>query len=338
LGQEPLVDPKPINPTVSLADTTPQANVQAPRDKPAGATSVANPQFGANTILPYNPSVPLSPLQSLNVMYSGLQAMTVPKFYPMRPQVQSPLVELEKLDPRAQVNLANQAAYQAYQANSTLNPVVAAANNASTYGRNLEAINQIQGQYDNRNVEIANQQNLMNNQIQRQDQQANIGFNQQYFDRVNTTNQNYADERRLATNQTVGLFNQYRSQNDALAAGLQSQRMYTKPVLDRRGRPVLDANGQPVMQQSPLYDVNNSGWTPQVYYTGAGGLENVPNQPNTGNLLDETTKYFLSLGNDPKTASILATKVVTSRPALQNSVPQYGARKWGGTIKKMRKK
>lgn len=331
---------KPTNPQ-GIVDLTDTPNVQA--TPPAAApvpvagkstTSVPNPKKAGNTILPYNPSIPLSPLQSLNVAYSGLQALSVPKFMPMRPQVDSPLIELERLDPRTQINRANSAAYQAYQANSILNPTLAAANNASVYGRNLEAINDIQGQYDNQNVQIANQQNMANNQIERQDMQQNTQFNYDYYNNVQRVNQNYADETRAARNQTLGLFNQYRSQNDALAASLQGQRMYTRPVTDRRGRPVLDRNGNQVMQQAPLFDVDNSGWTPQVRYTGAGGLENVPNQPNTGDVFNSTMQSLISQGVKPETAAIVAGRLAGSKTGVQYSQPQYNpAFKKGGRMR-----
>ena len=244
-------------------------------------------------------------------MYATGLAMSIPKYLPMRPQISSPLVELERMNAQPVLNQIDNALYQAYGAG---------LNNEAVYARALDSKSQAMGNVQNQNVQIANQQNLYNNQIQRQDLQQNIAYNQQYYDNVQRANQNFQDERRAARNNAMGLFNQYMTQNAALAAKLQSQRMYTKPVLDKNGNQVMDANGRPVLQESPLYDLNNNGWTPQIRHTGAGDINQVADRPNTQNLFNSIFQNLTSQGVKPETAAIVAGRVAGDKEGLQYSV------------------
>lgn len=337
LQNEPPVDVTTLRPGIGNVPK-PQVNTTTETIKQSVAPS-AGPKpndFRQSNVTPYNPNVPLSPLQNLNLLYAANQALTVPKFFPMRPQIQSPLVELERLNAQPYLNQVDNATYQAYAANRTLNPTLQAANNAAVFGKALDAKSQALGNVLNQNVQIGNQQNLMNNQIQRQDQAANIQFNQQYYDNLQRMNQNYSDETRAARNVAFGLFNQYRSENDALEAKLMSQRLFTKPVLDSKGNQVVDENGNPRYQQAPLFDINTRGWSPRVYYTGAGDISQVPARPDTSGLFDSTFQKLISQGVPANTAAIVAGRLAGDKEALQYSVQTQF--KYGGKVKRMRKK
>lgn len=294
----PQILPRTVNAPAPGAPPTLQTNYPSPETPPNPSLS-PNPYNGGTT-LPYNPQVPLSPLQKANLLYSGYQAATVPRYNPYRSQINSPLVELNKYNATPALNAAQTAASQAYAANRVGNPYLSGANNQGIYGRSLEAQQQIIGQYANENVGVANQQAMQNNQIQRQDQMFNTEANQRYYDQTQALAQNYNNEKRFATNQTVSMANDYLSKNQALEQMLASQRTY--------GRTQVGTNpdGSPIYQAKPLYDVNFSGLSPHVYYTGAGSLNGIPYMSNR--LYD-----FRAFSDEMKAAGIDPNSVVGAR-------------------------
>lgn len=313
------------NKTVVKEDTNPVIN---PGPQPGGGP--------APIVRPYRPNVPLSPMQNLNLLYSGMQALTVPRFYPMRPQITSPTIELERQDPQAALNAVNNAAYSAYENVRTLNPTVAAANASSIFGKSLDATQQVVGNYNNINSQIANQEATLNNQIQRGDLSANVAANQQFYDRLQRLNQNYADETRLARNQTFGLFNQFQSENEQLYNFLLGQTPTSTPVLNADGTPLIE-NGRPVLQESRLFDLdpNNQGWFRGIRNTGTGDIMAATGSANAQDRLqsiyDRAFDAAVQRGVTQDRAAILAEQRVKSAVA---SMPKN---KYGGQIKRMRK-
>jgi len=240
---------------------------------PQASSFNPNP-YNPGRTLPYNPSIPLSPLQKANLLYAGYQALTVPKFYPARQQVNSPAVELSRFNPQGALNGVDSSAAAAYEANQLQNPYLAGANNQAIFANALQARNQITSDYDNRNVGVGNQQALTNNQIQRQDLLQNAQLSGRYYDQLTALNRNYADESRFARNQGVSLLNNYLSNNQALEQSLASQQTFGRVQVGK------DQNGNPIYQSKPLFDVDTTGISPRVYYTGAGSLNNIPYQSN----------------------------------------------------------
>lgn len=269
--------------------------------------------FNPGTTLPYNPSIPLSPLQKANVLYSGYQALTIPRFNPQRSQVNSPLVELNKYNPSTALSSIDNSAATAYQANRLQNPYLAGANNEAIFGQSLNAKQQVLGDYANRNTQVGNEQALTNNQIQRQDNQYNTGANAHYYDQTQALAQNYTNEKRAATNQTVSLTNNYLSQNQALEQSLASQRTYGRVQIG------MNPNGTPIYQAKPLFDVDNTGFSPKVYYTGAGSLNNIPYQSNRLYDLQAFGDELKRLGVDPNSAAAPRYLAILKGQPLQQS-------------------
>lgn len=269
--------PRPAITTPSLQPDrpgVPAINAPAPPNSPNLPSTFSPNPYNPGTTLPYNPSVPLSPLQKANLLYAGYQALTVPKLYPARQQINSPLVELARYNPQAALSGVDSSAATAYNANRVQNPYLAGANNQGIFANALQARTQITSDYDNRNVGVANQQALTNNQIQRQDLQQNTQLSGRYYDQLTATNRNYADESRFARNQGVSLLNDYVSKNQALEQSLASQQTFGRVQIGK------GASGNPIYQSKPLYDVDNTGFSPRVYYTGAGSMNNIPYQSN----------------------------------------------------------
>ncbi len=303
----------------------------------AGPANPATPEFqqpfGPNpyqpsTTLPYNPRVPLSPLQKANLLYSGYQAMTVPRYNPYRSQVQSPLVELARYNPEPALNAVRSSAAQAYSANSLQNPYLSGTNNADIFGKSLEAQQSVLGNYADRNVGVANQQAMTNNQIQRQDQMFNTESNQRYYDQTQQLAQNYNNEKRFATNQTASMLNGYVSQNQALEQMLASQRTYGRTQIG------TDKNGNPVYQAKPLYDVDFSGISPHVYYTGAGSLNGIPYMSNRLYDFGAFAQEMKNAGIDPNSVVGARYYAATKGQPLQQSYSYQPGQAGTGSYKK----
>lgn len=295
------------------------------------------PDPNPGTISPYNPRVPLSPLQKANLLYSGYQAMSVPRYNPYRSQVQSPLTELARYNSQPALNAVQSSAAQAYNANRVQNPYLSGANNADIFGRSLEAQQQVIGNYQDRNVGVANQQAATNNQIQRQDLMFNTEANQRYYDQTQALAQNYNNEKRSATNQTVSLANSYLSQNQALEQGLASQRTYGKVRIG------TNPDGSPAYQAKPLYDVDFSGISPHVYYTGAGSLNGIPYMSNRLYDFQAFSQELKNSGIDPNSTVGARYYAATKGQPLQQpysyqpGVPGSGYKRGGmfGWMKSM---
>lgn len=291
--QRSNVTVNPYNPTTPQIAAGPpgqQGPLPVPDYTPPDALN-PNP-YQPGTTLPYNPRIPMSPMQKANLLYAGYQAMSVPRYNPYRSQMNSPTVELARTNDQPALTAIRSSAAQAYNANRAQNPYLSGTNNADIYGKSLEAQQGVIGQYANQNVGIANQQATLNNQIQRQDLGFNTQANQRYYDQTQQLAQNYNNEKRFATNQAVSLGNQYVSQNQALEQMLAQQRTYGRTQVG------TNADGSPIYQAKPLYDVDVSGFSPHVYYTGAGSLNSLPYMTNRLNDLNATINALKGAGID----------------------------------------
>lgn len=314
--------PVPLNPGQPMQQVMPGVNPPPPGITPNS--------FQQGTTLPYNPHIPLSSLQKANLLYSGYQAATVPRYNPYRSQVQSPQVELSRYNATPALNAVQSSAAQAYAANKVNNPYLSGTNNADIFGKSLEAQQQILGNYADRNVGVANQQAMTNNQIQRQDQLFNTEGNQRYYDQTQALAQNYNNEKRFATNQTASLFNDYLSKNQAFEQSLASQRTYGKV------RVGTNPDGSPIYQSKPLFDVDTSGVSPHVYYTGAGSLNGIPYMSNRLYDFQAFAGEMKNAGIDPNSVVGARYYAATKGQPLQQSYnyqpQQPGTFKKGGTF------
>jgi hypothetical protein len=297
----------------------PNANIPVAK----GNNPLAPNEFNRSSALPYDPSVPLSPLQKANIAYAGYNALTVPRYSPQRMNIQSPLVELERYNPQAQLNSIDNSAFQAYQNNRVSNPYGAASNNAAIFGKSLDTKQQVLGDYDNRNVGIANQQNLTNNQIEAGDLRFNTNANNQYYNQTQALNQNYDNETRFARNNVVSLYNDYESKNQELEQFLGSQRNAGKVQIG------TNKDGSPIYQNMPLYALNNKGWSPKVYYTGAGSLDSLPQQSSKANDLQLVIQQLKANGIPVEGAA--GSRIIAATLGKGNLQQQYTYKKGGKT-------
>lgn len=122
-----------------------------------------------------------SKYQKADMAMSALDAASVRQEFPYRSQIKSPLLENNRVNAQGALNNVDNSIYGAMQSNRGLNPYLAGANSASIFGKGLDSKQQVQNQYDNTNIGIDNQQNQVNNEIQRNDAMFNIGADQQYY-------------------------------------------------------------------------------------------------------------------------------------------------------------
>jgi hypothetical protein len=214
---------------------------------------IVQPQIAQQSTL--NPAVrkdmpwSFSPYQKLSMLQGWNNYANIERLMPMRSNINSPLVELEKaVEPSYLGELAS-----GFRANQVMNPYLAGNNNAQMYGQMLNADRQSRANFINQNVQIGNQQNLMNNQIQRQDLAANVGADQQYYQQSVEGRKNFNNARDVVRESNNNEFKGNVEMNQQLAMKL--------------------------AQMGP-----NSPWgydfkTGQFYITGKGSIDNaIPGQ------------------------------------------------------------
>lgn len=158
-----------------------------------------------------------TPWQQANLGWAALQAAKVERQFPYRPQVKSRLVDLQKLNPQQALNQSNNAVSLALKASQSLNPYLAGASSQNAVAQGMNQTASILGQYDEKNSQISNQQELANNQILNRDLQQNIAFDKEYYDATQDSYRNYRNMKDVANNSFINQANQYANQNQSLA-------------------------------------------------------------------------------------------------------------------------
>ncbi len=196
------------------------------------------------------------------------------RLMPMRSQINSPLVELERMvEPSYLGEMAS-----AFRGNSVMNPYLAGANNNQVYGQMLNAKRASSAGNISANNELLNRQNLMNNQFQRQDLQTNIGADQQYYNATQLSKQNFDNLRSAIREQNRGELMGNVEKNESLAQ-----------MLARMGR-----------DRSFDYDFR----TGQFWHTGKGDI--MSTQSGAGDILQQ----YLSKINFEKLSPELQLKYI----------------------------
>lgn len=253
---------------------------------PEESRTPLTPNETINPTLPYDPQVRRTPEMIADEAWLGLQATQVKRYNPYRKQIKSALVDFGTYDSQNVVNRLNTAANQAYRATRGLNPYQAQATIMEVYGKTLNSIADVEGQYDEKNVGQETLKNQSNNQIQRADLQANIGFDGQYYDQSVLSNQRFDNAKTIAWNQFRTLRNQNQEQLDELYNVLAQQPIAgSVPVLDENGNQVL-RDGKPLYQSKPLYDV-----VPGTIRTRLTGAGNIFNQSAGNSTFDLESQY-----------------------------------------------
>lgn len=163
-----------------------------------------------------------TPWQQANLGWAALQAAKVERQFPYRPQVKSQLVDLQKLNPQQALNQSNNAVSLALKASQSMNPYLGGASSQNAIAQGMNQSASILGQYDEKNSQIANQQELANNQILNRDLQQNIAFDKEYYDATQDSYRNYRNMKDVANNSFINQANQYASTNQALAYNIAS--------------------------------------------------------------------------------------------------------------------
>lgn len=269
---------------------------------------VLNPTNPDRTTIPYEPNVQKTMPMLVDEMWAGVDAASVKKYNPYRQQIKSQLVDFARYNPQTAVNRINQASNSAYQATRGLNPYQAQSTINEVYGKSLDNIAQVQGQYDERNVGVENQQNVSNAQIQNKDAQDNITFDKRYYDEQTLSNQRFDNAKTYAWGQFRDVRDQHQEELDSLYNVMAQQPIAgSKPLLNANGSPRLDKNGKQIFQSMPLYDVVPG--TIRTRYTGYGNILNTPGYDKSGyDYMAQYNQVLEELRNapDPQTKKALA--------------------------------
>lgn len=180
--------------------------------KGADPTKIAGKPAEKRELQPWE----FSSWQKANMAASALDVASTRRDFAYRSQVKSPLVEMNRMNAQGALNNVDNNVFAAMQSNRGLNPYMAAGNAASIYGKGLDNKQQVQSQYDNQNIGIDNQQNQMNNQSQRGDAMANIGFDQQYYRESVNGRANFDNIKQTGRNRLREEVNKYAQDNQTL--------------------------------------------------------------------------------------------------------------------------
>lgn len=320
-----LLTPTPIGeqtlPPVTVTDTHRRAPVteitpiprtpqMPPMDITGGPGINVNVPAPEEPVLPYEPNVPLTPSQLLTLGYDAYNAASIKKYYPKREQMSFTPLNLERVSAQPYLNQVDNAVTQAYNTNSVYDPIAARAQNSALFGKALEQKNQVLGNVDNQNRQIANQESQFNTQGVNATAAQNVQLDGKYYDQVQALNQNFDNEKRFAWNRVMDQYNQYRSQNDSLEMQLASQPTYgtidvwKDPKTGKTSRTGVQGWTK-AKQAAPLYDYNarkNS-----VYFTGAGmSADQLPEQ-TSGFSFQQIKDYADDLGLDARGKAYLVS-------------------------------
>lgn len=193
------------------------------RSKPDNITEYSNkietPNINGTPEQPFGFDTKLNWVDKMNIGNAAYNSLNINRYMPMRSQIRTSPIRLERYDPQGAINQANQAMYDAYSANKVLNPYLAAVQNQSIAGRQLGALNQIRAQYDQMNNQVGNQEIMANAQAAQQNAMQNAGFDQQYYKETIEGAKNFDNMRSVARNELFGTV------SDAYDKAIQSSAM-----------------------------------------------------------------------------------------------------------------
>lgn len=293
--------PNQSNPYQPVTQST-GPNVQAP-NLPPGAPQTQ--PFDATPSLPYDIKGKLTANQISDLGRIGLQSLNINRYYPKRSQVNLPDVRLDTINPQPMVNAINNQSFNAFNS-ANLNPRTASLVSSNIRGQSADQISQVLGTVANQNVQIGNQQNLTNLQQRTNQVMANASMDQDYYNKVQTTNQNFDDEKRFANNQFFSTLNQYRSQDDALAWQLAAQSRYgNRKVVDPK-------TGKVYNQPTPLFEQTPGGIR---YNADVANVNMAPrgSKIDTPREIAEAWRTFYEATGDKTIAQRLMNQMIRSR-------------------------
>lgn len=296
-----------------------QAQVTAP--PPIGSPNQGTVGQG-NQTLPYDIKGKLTDAQLAHLGYLGLQSFNINKYYPKREQVTLPDVRLDQVNAQPYLNQINNQAYGANQL-AALNPRTAPLMASNIRGATLDASSQAIGNVANQNVQIGNQQNLTNLQQRTNQVMTNSQLDNNYYNQVQTVNENFDRERRFANNQFYSTLNQYKSDDDQLAWALASTYKYgVRKVTDPKTGIVYN-------QPTPLFEMTGRGMRFNADVANPMMATNA-NRINTPAEISNMYQQFKSAGmEDNVIRSIIGSMIRSRGTATVGQGPMYTQNPWG---------
>ena len=314
IGRTPQVGLPP------LAQTTTPPNVTAPSPVAPNQPGQQNP---ALPTLPYQIKGQMTDAQLAHLGYLGLQAFNINRYYPKREQVSLPQVRMDQVNAQPFLNQINNQAYESRQL-AALNPRTANLVGSNIRGASVDQLNQTNGNVANQNVLIGNQQNQFNTQQATQQVMANSQFDNNYYNQVQATNQNFDNERRFAGNQFYSTLNSYKSQNDQLAWQLASIGRYGNRI-------VTDPKtGQQFNLPTPIYSLNPNG---AINFNSDVANLNIAtgrNRINTPQEINQMYQMFKNSGWDERTIRGAIDSIVRARGTATQGQGAFYANPYSG--------
>lgn len=305
----PSIPHQPMNYTPPLQPLGTPPNVQIP--PPGQPAQPINPQPNIPT-LPYNIKGKLNDSQIAHLGYLGLQSLNINRYYPKREQVSLPDVRLDRVNDQPYINNINNQSYAANQL-ASIQPRTSALLSSNIRGTAIDQANQAIGNVANQNVQIGNQQNLTNLQQRSQQVMANSQFDNNYYNQVQGTNQNFDNERRFANNQFFSNLNNYQSQADQLAWGLAAVNKYgVRKVTDPK-------TGQVYNLPTPLYEATGRGINFNADVANLN-MASGANRINTPGEISDIYRQFKQIGMPDVEAQRIISTIIRSRGT--NSIGQ----------------
>lgn len=216
-----------------------------------------------------------TPWQKISQGYNAMKWAGTKRYMPYRSQFNATYAEPALLNPEQAVGDMKNMVNTQMNASRTMNPYLAGANNAATFGRSLDAIASIRGQYDNQNVQIMNQSRAQNAQTRNHESMMNMQNDQQYYQQAVQGRQNFDNARSFAgdqwmnnvlrdveTNQSLS-YNMMTQNNPAYGYDFKTGNFYRnkKNIMDSQG-----SSSEDTMEAMIKYaeSLKNSGLDPAV--------------------------------------------------------------------------
>jgi hypothetical protein len=191
-----------------------------------------------------------TPWQKLSQAYNWSQYANAKRYMPYRSHYNATYTDPALLNPEQSIGDMKGVANQSVESLNTLSPILRNAQASSAYGQLLDQMAGVRNQYDNQNAQILNQTRQYNNQVKNNETQANLGFDQQYYQQAVTGRQNFDNMRNYLSNQAINETMRDVEANQRLSYNLLTQNNpaygfdWKSGNFTRNPKSVLDVTGQ----------------------------------------------------------------------------------------------
>lgn len=165
-----------------------------------------------------------TPWQKLSQLYNLGRVANIKRYMPYRSQYEPKYASLPLYNPEPMIADAIGVANQAIRSLNTLNPILRNAQAQQLVGNNIDLVNRIRADYDNKNVGQKTNEEMTNTQLRNQSLLTNINFDQQYYREAVTSSANYDKAKQVANDLLMNNIMQDVATNQSLAYQLASLR------------------------------------------------------------------------------------------------------------------